>query len=323
VANLVQKLVPATLVDDAKNVLHAQEPIRREVRSRDGRWFIVQIAPQCMSAERIAGVVITWVETTGLEQVEAEIAALHEELREQIFTHAKQMRALASALSRAEEWERKHIYEILHNHLQQLLYGLQMRVQMLYQEVPSESDPMHGQIGELRELLDEAIRATRTLTSELNPPVMAEENLQIIMQWLIEHMRNAYGLTVELTMPEKIHLSDQDTRMLVFQSMRELLLNVVKHAEVDRATLQITRADGYIVAQVADKGIGFVTDSAEGWGLVENGVGLSHIRKRLHLIGGRFKAESEIGEGTCITLHIPLFAEIRTENDVTTGDTPQ
>ena len=127
------------------------------------------------------------------------------------------------------------------------------------------------------------------------------------MTWLAERTRDQYGLVVQVSADPLANSDRKDVRTLLFESVRELLFNAVKHAQVDRVTIDLSLdQDDALCITVADRGIGF--DPA---GLVERGKGgqagwgLFSIRERLTLLGGRFDIESAPGQGTRFRLVAP------------------
>jgi PleD family two-component response regulator len=108
----------------------------------------------------------------------------------------RQVRELASALTLAEQRERRHIAQILHDYIQQMLYGIQMRTHLVGMDVSATVQPeIHEHLQEINNLLQQAIQATRTLTVELSPPVMRDEGLGAVFQWLAAQMQETHGLT--------------------------------------------------------------------------------------------------------------------------------
>ena len=94
-------------------------------------------------------------------------------------------------------------------------------------------------------------------------------------------------------------------RNFLFTNVRELLLNVVKHAGTKRAALILSRKDGMVHVQVKDSGRGFEVEALKSASKKE-GFGLSNLGERLALLGGRMEVSSESGQGTCIDLAVPL-----------------
>jgi CheY-like chemotaxis protein/anti-sigma regulatory factor (Ser/Thr protein kinase) len=154
--------------------------------------------------------------------------------------------------------------------------------------------------------LDEAIAAARSLSFELFPPVLHGSGLPAALTWLADWMRHQHGLVVRVSADAVANSSRKDVRTLLFESVRELLFNTVKHARVDRATLDLSLVDNTLRITVEDRGIGFdparlfdeVKERQVGWGLFS-------IRERLTLLGGRLDIESAPGQGTRFRLIVP------------------
>jgi signal transduction histidine kinase len=219
----------------------------------------------------------------------------------------RQVRALASALTLAEQRERRRISQILHDHVQQMLYGIQMRTYLIGLDAPEESKVyIHEHLAEMESLVEEAIQSTRTLTVELSPPVLQSEGLGAAFNWLANQMSRLYDLQVALDLRQDYQLASDDLRVLVFQLVRELLFNVVKHAETNEALVAMALDGDHLVVRVEDHGIGF--DPAlltEGERRDDGGFGLYSIRERLALFGGEVTIASQAGNGTQVVLSLP------------------
>jgi signal transduction histidine kinase len=150
--------------------------------------------------------------------------------------------------------------------------------------------------------LGQGIEMTRTLAVELRPPVLEGESLPTMLRWLVGQMHELHGLTVALQAGRSPRALDAAVRVLLFQIVRELLFNVVKHAGVDRATVDLRAVDGHVEVEVADEGSGFDVAVSEH----EEGFGLFTVRKRLEMLGGHLEIASVPGEGTRVTLFAPL-----------------
>lgn len=219
----------------------------------------------------------------------------------------RQVRALASALTLAEQRERRRISQILHDHVQQMLYGIQMRTYLIGLDTPEETKLyIHEHLSEMEALVEEAIQSTRTLTVELSPPVLQSEGLGAAFSWLANQMARLYDLQVDLELAQDYQLTSDDLRVLIFQLVRELLFNVVKHARVQKAQVTMCLEDDQFVVRVEDKGIGFDPTPLEDDEEQSNGgFGLYSIRERLALFGGEVTIDSNIGEGTIVSLSLP------------------
>ncbi len=238
-------------------------------------------------------------------QLEAEIAR-RREAEVALSGRSEQLRTLAAQLTVAEQRERQRLGSVLHDGIQQLLVGCRLRVSMLERA----ADPAGMQEGcrELTRLLDEALAASRSLTAELSPSVLHVGGLNAAFEWLVSWMQETYGLRVDFTADGALPIEDEPTKLLLFQSVRELLFNVVKHAEVSRATLA-TRVDGQDIAiVVADAGAGFDPAAIQPIGI--SGLGMRSIQERLAFLGGRMEIDAAPGRGSRFTLTVPQRAAV-------------
>lgn len=217
-----------------------------------------------------------------------------------------QLRELASALTLAEQRERQRISQILHDHIQQMLHGIQLRTHLLTLDAPPSAHPvLQEHLEVIQELAETAIQATRSLTVELSPPVLQREGLVAAFRWLAGHMAEMHGLDVRLELQEDCQPPSSELAVLLFQVTRELLFNVVKHAHSQRAYLSLAEKDETIIVCVADEGIGFPLTNQEQVTRKPGSFGLSSIQERLNLFGGQLTIVSQSGQGATVTLTVP------------------
>jgi PAS domain S-box-containing protein len=222
--------------------------------------------------------------------------------QEQIERHQEQLRALASELVLAEERERRRLSGDLHDEISQLLTLTRIRLGVL--ERSAAGTVLAGQLGELRSPIEQAIQAVRSLTFQLCPPALYDLGFVPAAEWLAEDMQQRYGLRVDLSDDGADKPLDERMRVVLFRSLREVLINAAKHAGVDGARVQIRRDGTRVVVQVDDAGVGF--DQAAHRGGAPRGFGLFSIEERLGYLGGRLAVRSLPGEGTTVTLEAPL-----------------
>jgi two-component system, chemotaxis family, CheB/CheR fusion protein len=146
------------------------------------------------------------------------------------------------------------------------------------------------------------------LSVELSPPVLEQEGLVAALQWLAEHMKQIHGLSIHVEAEGPCGVTDKNLRILLFQILRELLFNVVKHADVDHASVKLYRQNNECIAIVSDQGKGFKLDAQSSWGNVTYGFGLTNISERLKLFGGRLEIQSSCGAGAQVTVVLPISA---------------
>lgn len=225
---------------------------------------------------------------------------------------ADQLAGLTSELTLAEQRERSRIAKILHDHLQQLLVGAKINQEVLMNEI---ADTSKSTARRVLDLINRSIREMRSLNAELAPPVLSAGDLSSSLEWLGRWMRENQGFEVKIQSGAPIVLDRKDLAVLVFQSIRELLLNVLKHAAVKSASVQMDYKDGNLRVVIRDRGVGFHPEHV--WERAETGqkIGLISIRERLLHLGGHLEIESAPKEGTTVYLYVPLDKETSAEKN--------
>ncbi len=224
-----------------------------------------------------------------------------------IQSYQKQLRSLASDLSLAEEQERRRIATMLHDHIGQILAISKIKLGALLQS--AANDGFLEQLEEVREHVEQAIQYTRSLTFELSPPILYDLGLESALEWLTEQIKEQHGISCDFETDNTPKPVRDEFRIVLFSAVRELLMNVAKHALAKTAKVTIRRVNENIVVHVADNGTGF-TVSKMNFYLDENkGFGLFSIRERLRHLGGQMDVRSAKGRGTRVILTAPLAME--------------
>lgn len=213
---------------------------------------------------------------------------------------AAQLQKLTMELTIAEQRERQKLAMVLHDGLQQILVG--SKIQLGFVE---RSQNIHEAVEQAKELIDDAIEISRSLTAELSPPILLQGDLNLACEWLAGWMHRKYGLQVRFVAGKKIKPIAEEIKLLIFQTLRELLFNVVKHADVDEAVFRLKEKEGWIEAVVEDRGRGFDPGEIRAGGRRSEGMGLFGIRERLTYFGGRLEIESSPGKGSRFRLVLP------------------
>jgi signal transduction histidine kinase len=203
----------------------------------------------------------------------------------------------------AEESARRRIAVDLHDHVSQSLAVAKLRLETLREKATEHG--LQEPVKEIRELINESIQQTRSLITELSPSVLYELGFTAAVEWLTEQIKTKYGVNIELKNDLQIRRIDQDIQILLFQGVRELLLNIVKHAKANHASVSIREIGDHIRIRVMDDGVGF--DKARlGNGMDrEGGFGLFSMRERLDHFGGRLDIHTRPGKGTSVTVEAP------------------
>ena len=224
---------------------------------------------------------------------------------QELLGYQQRLRHLSSELLQTEERERRRIAIEIHDRIGQALAVNKIQLGALQAEVDSQD--LKTKIQDIRGLLSQTIRDTRTLTFELSPPVLYELGLQAALEWLAEIVRKQSGLKVDVAGDGSDRKLDEEKRVLLFRTCRELLFNVVKHAGGTRARVSLRGDGAAIMVKISDDGTGFDPDLLQsGYDPLENGFGLFSIREQLEHRGGAFKVDSGPGRGSEVTIVMPL-----------------
>ena len=231
--------------------------------------------------------------------------------QEGLLEYQRQLRSLASQLALAEERQRRIIAAGLHDRIGQSLAAMKLDLGMLRRSL---DDATHKQrLGEVIDDLDAVMRDTWTLTFELCPPMLYEVGLEAALEWLIQRLRQEHELEIVLEETGNGAQLPDDQRGLMFQVVRELLSNVVKHARARRAVVRIDQRPGTVSLMVRDDGAGFDPGEAIHPTSDAGGFGLLGIRERLRPFGGSVDIQSQPGQGTVVRVDLPTAKETDTD----------
>ncbi len=274
------------------------------IEFKDGRVVERYSRPQKLGGKTV-GKVFSFHDITERRRIEKSILESREHLR-----------SLTSQLSLAEERERRRIANQLHDRVGQSL--LASKIKLGTARDSGLPTALEEPLGEVYRLIEQTIRDVRSLTFELSPPILYMLGFEAAVEWLTEQAeKQQYGIKCEFEDDGETKPLDDDIRVLLFQNVRELLVNVCKHSKAHNAKVYISREDDYIRVSVEDNGVGFDASGVETHWDESSGFGLFSIRERLSRFGGRLEIDSEPGRGTRITLTAPL----KTDDEITEGET--
>jgi signal transduction histidine kinase len=244
----------------------------------------------------------------------ASLTAANEKLRleiderkrteQMLLEYQRRLEAVSLELSLAEERERDRIAGELHDQVGQRLILGKMKLNALASQLPSAQ--LERDAEQIERLLDQSLQDIRTLTFQLRPPILASAGLAAAVQWLGEELKSDFGLQVEVVDDRQPKPLRYEIRSTIFQAVRELLLNVAKHANTKHVQVGLTRDEDCIVITVVDDGSGFNRAECKVRQGKSGGFGLFNVRQRVEYLGGRFTIEALPGKGTRATIITPL-----------------
>ena len=310
VRDLMPKLADA-VEPEMRCILETGEPkldieIVSETPAHPGvkRTWIEQWLPIKNSQGQVIGLSIVVEEITARKRAAEELRHINENLEQLVQERTEKLRRLASELTLVEQRERKKLSTILHDGLQQYLVAAKMQLNGLIPEVAEER--LKQSISDIEQILGDAVQVSRSLAAELSPPILREAGILAGLEWLSRWMLERHQLKVQLVMEMDAPALDEDVKTLLFESVRELLLNTIKHSNSRSAKIHLFQSPGdHLGLTVSDDGKGF-TPGASNDAASKEGFGLFSIQERLSVIGGTFKIDSAPGKGCRITLTAPL-----------------
>ena len=270
--------------------IHAEHGARGEfcLQPPNGNCVPVQLSIYRLSADDPRGISIIATDIT--ERIQAE----------------EKIRTLASQLTMAEHQERQRISQVLHDDLQQRLFAIKTQLSFLTHDSEKNrlSPAMYDDLRQVQRWLSDAIGITRSLSIDLSPIVLQGEGLYEAILWLSAQMKDQHGLLVQLEAKDHLNSLDHQMRLLLFQTIRELLFNIVKHAGTSQAAIILEQIDGKARITISDAGKGF--DVGAVMNDPKTAHGLLVVQDRLSLLGCSMEMDSESGKGTRVVIEAPV-----------------
>ena len=270
----------------------AMAPDRDPVgRRKDGTEFPIEVSLSMMPREGGSVVLAFVTDITKRREAEKKIRAYQERLQSMAFDAAV-----------TEERERRRLAIELHDWIGQDLALAKIKLTPFRNELGGDPRPaINGAI----ELLDKAINDSRTLVFELSPPVLYDIGLKEALAWLAEDVEKRHGVHVEVTDDGQDKPLDDAAKAIVFRAVRELVMNVLKHAQAPQAKVSLRRRDDRFLIDVEDGGVGFDPDAPRDRPS-RGGFGLLSVREQIGRLGGTLKIESALQAGTRVSVAVPL-----------------
>jgi PAS domain S-box-containing protein len=261
---------------------------QRMVRKDGSRmWALISATPLRDESGEFAGSLAMVTDIT-----------LRKRAERQLLEHRKRLQVLTSELTRVEERERRRIASDLHDGVGHLLAACKMKVDMILAAEEFDPEALEDLLG----VIDQAIATTRSLISDLSPPVLYEMGLESALEWLSDRVEGLTGVKVSVEAAQGLSAElSNDTKIVLFRAASELVNNVVKHSGATRARLVLQREDGHLCLAVEDNGKGFKVPEVS-----TESFGIFSIRERMSALGGRLELESQPEQGTRATLVLPL-----------------
>jgi len=253
------------------------------------------------------------------------MAAEKARLIEDLAAREEQIRALAEHMLHVEEMERRRISRELHDEAGQSLLCIRLQMELIEQALPPEQAEPISKLRDARDLTERTILEMRRLIAALSPAVLEQLGLGAALRQLVNRFRRLHPVRIKLYLARLGHLP-QATEIIVYRLVQECFNNIGKHSGATNVNISVSSADGMVRLSVEDNGVGFNVEEALAR---RDSFGLSGMRERVALLGGRFEVQSypkddgnavavkRKGKGTRIAITLPLAVEEADEREAT------
>jgi PAS domain S-box-containing protein len=224
-----------------------------------------------------------------------------------VLRYQSRLKAMAAESLLIQERERRHLAQVLHDQIGQSLALTAITLGRLGTVVATREQQQF--LAEIQTLVQESIAATRSLTIEISPPILYQIGLQAALASLVEAFRERYGLPVVFYAEHAFTVVAEESRVLLYYVVRELLMNVLKHAKATQASVTVQRDENLLRIVVADDGVGMDPQSEHVPAGKPMSYGLFSIYEQLDRLGGSMEIDAAPGQGTQVTILAPIFQD--------------
>ncbi len=225
------------------------------------------------------------------------------EKEKEIELNQKSLQDLTTELTLTEERQRREIASNIHDNLSQSLVIARMKLSGL------RTDGLDGVVDDTIKTvighLSDALESSRNITYDLSPPVLFELGLKEAVLWLAGKTGSEYNLKIDTSLDIGRESYSDDILILVFRTIRELIFNVVKHAQASMIKIDMKEKEGKLYVKIEDDGTGFEPDSI-GQHRKNKGFGLFSVKERMQNINGGLSIDTGPGKGTVVEFYLPV-----------------
>jgi signal transduction histidine kinase len=216
------------------------------------------------------------------------------------------LRSYANLVTRAQEEERKKIAREIHDETIQLLFGSWVQLDSILnrRKLPRHT---HNDIELVSNSLGSVIDSLRSLCREMRPDIIDRFGLVDAIELFVHETEERNGLSCEIEISGHAPNMPNDLQIALFRIVQEAINNIRRHAKASQFRLCITFADNSVEIVVKDNGVGFEVPAVIGNFVFNGKLGLVGMIERARLIGGNLSIDSKKGEGTTITVEVPLL----------------
>ncbi|TFG69427.1 MAG: sensor histidine kinase [Anaerolineales bacterium] len=224
---------------------------------------------------------------------------------------SNELKDLTSRLFNAQEEERRRISLEMHDELGQSLTALGFDLYNIEKALSPECGAyILDCVNSARASISELDGKVSDLALDLRPQMLDDLGLLPTLRWYTDRYTRRTEIEVALEAIDFEERITPEVTIAIYRIVQEALTNAAKHSGASRVTVRLVRQPGAVTVTVHDNGRGFNREGHPNLKVLDKGAGLVGIRERVSLLGGTFDIRSNQGEGTRLTIKIPVKDEV-------------
>jgi signal transduction histidine kinase len=209
---------------------------------------------------------------------------------------------LSTYLQKVREEEKAHLARELHDELGGTLLALKIDTAWIKRHLPEQHTDLTNKTSSMLSLLDNAVTATRRISSDLRPPMLDDLGLIATIEWQTHEFESRMGIGCELDLAGDSCLLTNNQSIALFRIFQEALTNIARHAHATRANIKVRITNRQATLEIEDNGRGIDRTHPRR----PNAHGLLGMTERIHSLGGEIQLHSPPGQGVRLEVNIPL-----------------
>ena len=260
-------------------------------RQGELRWADIKASTRRLANGRVVWDGIVW-DITQSKRAELQLARSQEQLRE-----------LSAHLESVREEEKARIAREVHDELGQMLTVLKLEVSMC-ELAYGELDPgLNERLSSMKRLIAQLFQLVRDVATALRPPIL-DAGIASAVEWQARRFEARTQIPCLVQVPDNLPALSDAKATGLFRILQEALTNVMRHAQAHTVQIELVRLGDRLQMTIIDDGLGFSPEQAR-----PTSFGLVGLRERVLMLGGTLALDSEPGEGTSLSVAIPLEQE--------------
>ncbi|WP_338522454.1 transporter substrate-binding domain-containing protein [Pseudomonas batumici] len=260
------------------------------IMTREGRqrWAEIKAITRRLEDGTVVWDGIVW-DISESKRIELELAASREQLRE-----------LSAHLESVREEEKARIAREVHDELGQMLTVLKLETSMCELAYAQLDPGLNDRLNSMKKLIAQLFQLVRDVATALRPPIL-DAGIASAIEWQARRFESRTQIPCLVQVPEHLPALSDAKATGLFRILQEALTNVMRHAQAHTVELTLAVEGKDLCLTISDDGVGFVSAGGR-----PTSFGVVGMRERVLMLGGTMRLESEVGEGTTLSVRVPL-----------------